>query len=110
MEWSTFWLDEENGELAGLFMFHPLRVRYISVERIDCADVKLEGLSEDKMHVQCILFNLMIDDREYRMCAGSMGRFGSVNPDGYGGMTLYRVQEFARGISAVKRRMKSSVQ
>lgn len=105
MEWSTFWLDEEKGELAGLFLFHPLRVQYIPVGRIDAADVTLIGLSEDKMHVQRILFRLVIDGREYKMCADSMGRFGAVNLDGYGGMTLYRVREFVGGILEAKRRL-----
>lgn len=105
MEWSTFWLDEERGELAALFILNPFHIQYIAVPRIDSMDVRLDGLTADRKYVQQICVLLVIDGKTYRMRACSMGRFGPVGMDGYGGMVLRQVQGFAGAILEVKQRM-----
>lgn len=106
MEWSTFWLDEEGGELAALFILNPFHVQYIAVPRIDSMDVRLDGLTADRKYARQISVHLVVDGKTYKMQACSMGRFGPVVMDGYGGMVLRQVQQFAGAVLKVKQRMR----
>ena len=78
MEWGTFWLDEEGGELAALFILNPFHVQYMAVPRIDSMDVRLDGLTADRKYARQISVHLVVDGKAYKMQACSMGRFGPV--------------------------------
>ena len=106
MEWGTFWLDEKGGELAALFILNPFHVQYMAVPRIDSMDVRLDGLTADRKYARQISVHLVVDGKTYKMQACSMGRFGPVLMDGYGGMVLRQIQQFTGAVLEVKQRMR----
>ena len=92
-EWTTFWIDFSNKELAYLCMFNPFRIHYLSLNSVNNAKMDVYYSKDKKYidHVSCIFF---INNRRNKIRVATRGRYNLIKAEGEGTEIISRVQKF----------------
>ncbi len=72
-QWTTFWVDLSNRELAYLCMFHPFKIHYLSLDTIHNAAAEVR-YSKDKEYISFVNCRFDINGKPNKIRVETSGR------------------------------------
>lgn len=93
-QWTMFWIDETNRELAYLCMFNPFKIHYVPLNSINRAYVEVNYTKDRKYinHVNCCFY---IQNKKIKIRVETRRRYYLIEAETRGKELIAMSQEFA---------------
>lgn len=92
-QWTTFWIDVANKELAYLCMFNPFKIQYIPLKFINRAEVEV-NYTKDREYINHINCSFYIKNKKNKIRVETRGRYDLISAETRGKEILAMTQEF----------------
>ncbi|MDE6663846.1 MAG: hypothetical protein K2K46_10965 [Lachnospiraceae bacterium] len=92
-QWTTFWIDRSNKELAYLCMFNPFRINYLPLNTINNAKVEVH-YSSDKEYIYFVNCSFDIKGKRNKIRVDTGGRGHILNTETNGKKVIEMTQKF----------------
>ena len=99
-EWTTFWVDLSNEELAYLCMFNPFRIYYLPLNAINNAKIDIY-YSRDKKYIDKINCNFFINNKKNKIRIATRRMNGLIKAEPEGKKMIDRTQNFINLLNGV---------
>ena len=93
-QWTTFWIDVANKELAYLCMFNPFKIHYVSLKSINRAEVEVNYTKDREYinHVNCCFY---IQNKKNKIRVETRLRYYLIKVETRGKEIIAMTQRFA---------------
>ena len=92
-QWTTFWIDRSNKELAYLCMFNPFRIHYLPLNAISNARIEVH-CSRDKEFIYFVNCNFDINGKRNKIRMDTSGRGHVLSAEANGEIVIEETQKF----------------
>ena len=93
-QWTTFWIDVTNKELAYLCMFNPFKIHYVPLKSINRAEVEVI-YAKNKKYISYIYCCFHIRNKKYKIRVDTSMRVSVIETETNGKEIIARTQRFA---------------
>ena len=92
-QWTTFWIDCSNKELAYLCMFNPFRIHYLPLNTINNAKIEVH-YSKNKEYIYFVKCSFDIKGKRNKIRVNTSGRGHVFNTETNGKEVIDKAQKF----------------
>ena len=92
-QWTTFWIDVANKELAYLCMFNPFKIHYVPLKSINRAEVEV-NYSKDREYINYVNCCFYINNKKNKICVERKSRYYLIKAETNGNEIIARTQRF----------------
>ncbi len=100
-QWTTFWIDLSNNELAYLCMFHPFRIHYLSLNSVNNAETEIH-YSKDREYIRFVNCRFDIEGTRNKIRVETSGRGSILKTKSNGKKVIDKTQAFVNLLNKQK--------